>query len=404
MTQSVKSYDYGSAIREARALTDKYDELKRQAMFIRSSPSFRKTDWIGDSNTTVPGVTVSGDDADAVYVTLLRNPDDGTGFYIVRQADSTSTARAAFNLTVPTSRGTFKIPMLSADGVVLDGRQSKMLLTDYNFGASSTLVYSTATVFFAGKIGRRDVTVLYGDVGQEHEFALVMRGRGTRAALETKVVRYGSLGPDSGPNSPGDESIPSLTTVSFRPTPGTLLPVWNSDTQLVLVADTVTVGTLWAPPIRAPTDNTIAGLESFWQFGTNETVLIGGPYLVRNATIENKTLHLRGDLNRTTSLLVVAPPEVAGVMWNGRAVEIERGVGGIFRGTLELRNGLTPPAIPKLEGWRFADSLPEIKQEYIDDGWVVANHTTTIIDDKALFGDGTVLYGTFDRHIDLDDC
>lgn len=81
------SYDYGASIRENRALSDKYDELKRQGLFLRSSPEFYKTDWVGDTSTGMPGVTVNGSEA---YVTWLRNPDTGSGFYIARQSNSSS--------------------------------------------------------------------------------------------------------------------------------------------------------------------------------------------------------------------------------------------------------------------------------------------------------------------------
>lgn len=67
-------------------LSPKYDELKRQGLFLRSSPGFYKTDWIGDTSTGDVAV-----DNTAAFVTLLRNPDSGTGFYIARQNDSTST-------------------------------------------------------------------------------------------------------------------------------------------------------------------------------------------------------------------------------------------------------------------------------------------------------------------------
>lgn len=80
------SYDYGASIRENRMLSAKFDELKRQGLFLRSSPEFRKTDWIGDSSTGGVSVNSSG-----AFVTFLRNPDSGTGFYIARQNDSTST-------------------------------------------------------------------------------------------------------------------------------------------------------------------------------------------------------------------------------------------------------------------------------------------------------------------------
>ena len=83
-----RSYDYGAAIHETRALTDKFDELKRQGLFLRSSPEFRKTDWIGDTSTGIPDVTLNNS---AAFLTLLKNPDTGAQFFIARQADSTST-------------------------------------------------------------------------------------------------------------------------------------------------------------------------------------------------------------------------------------------------------------------------------------------------------------------------
>ena len=88
LTRIYPSYDYGSSIRETRALSDKFDELKRQGLFLRSSPEFRKTDWIGDTTSGIPGVTLNGS---AAFATLLQNPDTGTQFFITRQLDSTST-------------------------------------------------------------------------------------------------------------------------------------------------------------------------------------------------------------------------------------------------------------------------------------------------------------------------
>jgi len=57
-------------------------------MFIRNTPEFYKTDWIGDSST---GLTDGGVSNPAAFVTLVRNPDSGAGFWILRQNDSTST-------------------------------------------------------------------------------------------------------------------------------------------------------------------------------------------------------------------------------------------------------------------------------------------------------------------------
>lgn len=72
-------------VTESRELSAKYNELKSQAMFIRSSPDFYKTDWIGDSST---GLDVTSDRN--VFATLLKNPDTSASFYIVRHRDSTS--------------------------------------------------------------------------------------------------------------------------------------------------------------------------------------------------------------------------------------------------------------------------------------------------------------------------
>lgn len=83
---STASYDYGSSIMENRFLSPKWSELKKQGLFLRSSPEFRKTNWIGNSSTGV--VRVSNPDA---FVVLLTNPDTGANFYIARQTDSTST-------------------------------------------------------------------------------------------------------------------------------------------------------------------------------------------------------------------------------------------------------------------------------------------------------------------------
>jgi hypothetical protein len=72
-------------IQENRLLTTKFDELKRQSLFLRSSPDFYKTEWIGDSST---GVNVSINAA--IFITLLQNPDSHASYYHARQNDATS--------------------------------------------------------------------------------------------------------------------------------------------------------------------------------------------------------------------------------------------------------------------------------------------------------------------------
>ena len=83
--------------------------MKRQAMFIRSSPSFRKTDWIGNTNQSDPqtlygGVSLRGKDGNKTFATYLRNPDTGTGFVIVRQLNGTS-VYVMFSFNLPNAGG-----------------------------------------------------------------------------------------------------------------------------------------------------------------------------------------------------------------------------------------------------------------------------------------------------------
>ena len=64
----------------SRELTTKYDEFKRQAMFIRSSPEIYKTDWIAGTSTGLWASTNS-----AALITLFKNPTTNTTvFYIAR--------------------------------------------------------------------------------------------------------------------------------------------------------------------------------------------------------------------------------------------------------------------------------------------------------------------------------
>ncbi|KAG2354709.1 glycoside hydrolase family 35 protein [Suillus spraguei] len=367
------SYDYGSAIAENRELSVKYPELKRQGLFLRSSPDFYKTDWVGNSTSG----TVSVSNA-AAFVTLLRNPDSTASFYIARQGNSTSTDVTTFKLNVTTSAGNFEVPRLTSS-ITLWGRQSKIIVTDYSFGSSSKVLYSTAQVLFAGQIGGRDVLFLYGDPAAESEVALTLSG--TPRIQGAGVYSVSSNG---------------VTTVTFLAGIQGLITIWDSSEQLVLYSDTDMAGTFWSPEI--PVDDSVE-FANYWQFGTNSSILVGGPYLVRNATITGSTLALRGDLNDSVQLTVIAPDDVKSVTWNGIPISADVAAAsnltaqGGFVAQLNPSStvlGFTPPA---LTNWKYADSLPEIRSGFSDADWTLANHTTTNIPFKPYYGDGRVLYG-----------
>ncbi|KAJ8691682.1 hypothetical protein PTI98_011229 [Pleurotus ostreatus] len=370
------SYDYGASLEESRQLTSKFDELKRQGLFLRSSPEFYKTDWIGDTSTGATSATST-----AVFATLLRNPDTKAGFYILRQTDATSTAVTNFKLNVSTSAGNILIPNV-ASAITLGGRQSKVVVTDYAFG-SSRLLYSTAQIFFAGAIDGRDVLFLFGDSTQEHELVLTLAGTPRGLRPQSSAVHFANSSLSS-----------SRTTVSFLPGIEGLVTVWDSDKQLVLFSDTATAATFWAPTIAGKASDP---LKNFWQIGTNTTILVGGPHLVRSASISGSQLDLKGDLSESVRLSVIAPSNVRSITWNGQRVDADVQTSSqlTFRGGFvsSLKATTTGIKIRKLEKWKFSDSLPEIRAGFSDQKWAVANHTSTNIPFKPYYGDGRILYG-----------
>ena len=264
-----------------------------------------------------------------------------------------------------------------------------MIVTDYRFGSSHVL-YSTAAVLFAGRIGQRDVLFLYGDSDQQHEFAIDLKGSGHITASTNVKTKM----------SPGSRSNTTILSVLGNVTG--LLTVFDSNEQLVLFGDTDTAGSFFAPVIPPSNPSAETGpFTNYWQFGSNETVLVGGPYLVRNASVSGSELHLRGDLNISSeaSLTVIVPPRVTSVFWNGEKVEKDQRasasltkIGG-FIGLVRPRLSAESFRIPELTGWRFANSLPEIHGNFSDEDWTIANRTSTNIPFKPFYGDGRVLYG-----------
>ncbi|KAF7297199.1 Glycoside hydrolase family 35 protein [Mycena indigotica] len=367
------SYDYGASISESRALTTKFNELKLQGIFLRSSPEFYKTNFISDGSS---GFTTSNP---AAFGTFLQNPDTKAAFYVLRQANSTSTAITTFklNITSPISN-TIQVPIV-VPAVTLGGRESKLVISGYSFGASK-IDYTTAQIFFAGTIGTRDVLFLYGNTTQAHEIRLVLTG------TASTVHRTNSSLITSTPSAGG------TTILAFQPGLTGLNTIHDSTTQLILYSDYQTAATFWAPVIPATGSSTF---PNYWSIGSNNTVLVGGPYLVRNATISGATLALKGDLNVTTPFALVVPLSVKSVTWNGASVQLTPGITstGGFSGTLAPRSVVKSVTIPKLTAWKFQDSLPEISAGFDDSSWTVANHTVTNIPLKPYYGDGRILYG-----------
>jgi hypothetical protein len=322
------------------------------------------------------------------------------------------------------SKEPIQIPRV-ASGITLSGRQSKVILTSASFGQNSKIVYSTAEAFYAGVIDGRDVLFLHGSAEgeEEHELALELTGVPNGIASEARQKFRMAYGDRVGFKGSG-----SVTFISILPKTKGLVTLYDSDTQLILYADTKTVHTFWAPLIPSHHSHHTFEKENpfkfFWGIGTNESILVGGPYLVRDAHIEGDTLKLRGDLNQSVMLTVIAPKSVKRITWNGEEAMLDGLLSsaisshGAFVGTLKARHADAfnaasaskpraiphsasdepegiPHSIPVLTGWKYADSLPEIQDRYDDSGWVEADRTTTNIPLKPYYDDGSgrVLYG-----------
>lgn len=108
------------------------------------------------------------------------------------------------------------------------------------------------------------------------------------------------------------------------------------------------------------------------------TVIVQGPYLVRNASIVGTTVNVNGDIGNATALEVFTPAEVTSVTWNGNEVTSKASGYGSLIANLDGPD-TSSVTLPKLNSWKVADSLPERLTTYNDSGpaWVVANHLTT---------------------------
>lgn len=157
-------------IRENRAVDrEKYSELKLQASFLAVSPGYLTA---VAANSTTTGVY----NTNSAIVTTPVLGNNGS-FFIVRHSDFTSEASTNYTLSLPTSAGTVSIPQLGGS-LSLNGRDSKVHVTDYPVG-SSTLLYSTAEIFTWQKYDNSTVLIVYGGPNEIHELAVLGTSAGS---------------------------------------------------------------------------------------------------------------------------------------------------------------------------------------------------------------------------------
>ncbi|KAK9851439.1 Glycoside hydrolase [Penicillium brevicompactum] len=333
------SYDYSAPMRETREIRDKLKQTKLIGLFTRVSSGLLKTEMEGNG---------TGYTSDAsIYTWALRNPDTQAGFYVLAHATSSSRAVTSFSLNANTSAGAITIP-----DIELAGRQSKIIVTDYQIGKQSSLLYSSAEVLTYAILDV-DVIVLYLNIGQKGVF--VFKDAPTKLTFQT----YGNSNVSSASSNHG-------TQYTYTQGQGTTVLKFSNGV-LVYLLDKETAWNFFAVPTTS--DPLV---------DPSKQVIALGPYLVRTAAISGNTVSLVGDNANKTSLEVyTGNSKVTKIKWNGKEISTKKTAYGSLIGSAPGAQD-AKISLPALKSWKAQDTLPEIQPSYDDSRWVVCNKTTTV--------------------------
>ncbi|KAF7303052.1 Beta-galactosidase [Mycena kentingensis (nom. inval.)] len=364
-SQGYTSYDYGAPIDEQRQITAKHGELKLQSLFLRSFPDFYQTDLVVVDTTTVPNV----------YITHLTNPEQGSSFYIFRPNNVTLNNTLSFQYAIGADNVT--VPQNGASLTLL-GRDSFVIATDLVFG-SSKLRYSTASLLTQQELDGTDFLVVYGNIGLSYEMSFDLEG-------------------DVGVDARGPAQVTSLKgtsafTINFSPASGLTLVLLTSTNDArpiaILIADYDSATRLWQPTIKST-----GTFSNYVQFGASTPLLVSGPYLVRNASLQGSQLALWGDIPATTPIQIFGPTALSSLSWNDAPLEnLKKTSPGVWEATIAFTTPIiTLPDLQSLP-WRFRDSLPEVERDFDGFAMVPADQTTTTSVFPPYYGGPWILYG-----------
>ncbi|MFC4113248.1 beta-galactosidase [Nonomuraea zeae] len=322
------SYDYGAAITEARRLTPKYDEFKRQGYFLQAVAPLAKTDAV----TTSPAASSNP----ALTTTARANPDTGTQFVLVKHTDraATSTDDATLDWAAPDGR--HQVPVRVA------GRDAHVLVAGYDLGGQR-LVLSSSEIMTHALIGGRDVAVLYGTAGSPG----------------TTVLRYDSR--------PEVKVLDGAVRAAYS---GNDLRLDYDHDGLARVL--VTGGGRRPLLLLLGTDEAAA---TFWRAETGSgPVLVRGTELVRSAAVQGDTVRLSADSAVAGPVEVFAAPAARRLRIGADDVRVTRTPSGSLLGATRAPE---QPSLPALTGWRARAEAPEAAPGFDDSRWTAADHTTT---------------------------
>ncbi|KAF2000639.1 glycoside hydrolase family 35 protein [Amniculicola lignicola CBS 123094] len=337
------SYDYAAPLSETRQVTDKFKQFKLLALFTRVSQGLQNT--VMESNGSGNAV-----DKPTIWTWVLKARDSPGRFYLAENNSTGSRAITDFTMTVNTSAGTISIPNMQ-----LNGRQSRWVVTDYPLGKATTLLYSSAEVLTYGSFDS-PVVVFYLKEGQAGEFAF-------KSSNNLKLETFGA---DSEVTSSTVAGAARHTKVSYKQAKGATV-VRFSNGVLAYLLDVPTAWTFYAPPTVGDPN-----------VKADQQVFVVGPYLVRSASVSGRTVSIVGDnANATTIEVYVGSTRVDQISWNGKAIATEKTKYGSLTGKIPGATDGTI-ALPTLNDFKTADSLPELSPSYNDKNWKVADKNTTL--------------------------
>lgn len=316
------SYDYGAAITEDRQVwREKYSELRVQANFLACSPAYL---------TAIPHNGANGAYTSIKSLTTTPLFSNATSFFVVRHANYTSLAVTEYTLTIPTSSGNITIPQTGCQ-MTLNGRDSKIHVTDYEMGDYS-LLYSTTEIFTWQSSPSGTVLLVYGGIGEYHEIAI--RGSPSAVLIEGSGVNITSLN--------------GATLISWTTTTNRRIVKVSRDLH-VYILDRNAVYDYWVLPTSAP-----------------QHLVARAGNLLRNATVHGAAPSIRGDINPTTSLEIIsgAPLNLSSLLFNGDSVAFTQSATGVVSAELAYTApSICLPAL-NLHAWKHHDSLPELNPDY----------------------------------------
>ncbi|WP_380781679.1 beta-galactosidase [Sphingomonas sp. R86520] len=317
------SYDYGSAISEARELRSKAEEMKQLGGLIAAVP---------DLAGMVPAtpVQVSSPNVQAYH---NRSPESDARFLMVTHKPSNGQTDDRFTITADLPDGRYTFPQ--TEPMRLNGFDAKWLVAGVNVGGQR-LVYSTSELQTALTIDRGDVMLLYGRAGETGE----------------TVLRYTS--------APTVTLLEGTATSAFDAAKGDLRLDYTHAGRAVV---RITGGGRLALTLILADE---AEAVRYWR--GSDAVLVRGPALLRATKATGGTLALTGDTAEATPLELWAPAALRSVRWNGAAVAT-KATAISSRTTTTALPGPTPIVLPALTGWRTAPGSPEAAPGFDDTSW-----------------------------------